>query len=112
MAELKDLGGAAVATVTVPAHKTEVVIARSSIEGCAVAAVEAWNKVKGKDDATFEAAAPDFKQHLINHAESVYRTGKTMDGDTMLARFEHEVARIKDRQREAKEKAKAAEEAN
>lgn len=106
MPDLKEVGGAAVATVSVPAHKREVVVAQSSIEGCAVAAVEAWDKVRGKDDATFAAAVDDFKRTLINHAESVYRTGKVMEGDTSLARFEQEVAKIRVRQDEAKKKAK------
>lgn len=110
MPNIKEVGGAAVATVNVPAHKRETVVASSAIEGCAVAAVEAWNKVRGKDDATFEAAVGDFKQTLLNHAESVYKTGQVMDGDTTLARFEQEVAKIRGRQIEAKKAAKAAEE--
>jgi hypothetical protein len=112
MPDIKEVGGAAVATVNVPAHKREIVIAHSAIEGCAVAAVEAWNKVKGKDDASFADAVADFKATLINHAESVYKTGKVLEGDTSLARFEQEVAKIRARQAEAKKAAKAAEEAH
>lgn len=103
--KVKDVGGAAVATLSVPAHKTEIVIAQSSIPGCAVAAIEAWNKVKGKDDADFASAAGEFKQQLMNSAESVYKTGKTLEGDTMMARFEHEVAKIKGRQDAARKAA-------
>lgn len=103
--ELQDVGGKAVATVSIPAHEQQVVIAESSIEGCAVAAVEAWDKVRGSDDAPFAKAAPDFRRTLINAAESVYRTGKTMDGDTSLARFERQVAKIKGAQDEARKAA-------
>ena len=110
MPDMEEVGGAAVATVNVPAHKREVVVAQSSIEGCAVAAVEAWNKVRGKDDATFEAAVGDFKLTLMNHAESVYKTGQALQGDTSLARFEQEVAKIRARQIEEKKAAKAEEE--
>lgn len=108
MSDLKEVGGAAVATVNVPAHKRQVVVAQSSIEGCAVAAVEAWDKVKGKDDASFADAVGDFKQTLLNHAESVYKTGQVLEGDSALARFEQEVAKIRGRQIEAKKAAKAA----
>lgn len=105
MPDLKEVGGAAVATVNVPAHRREVVVASSAIEGCAVAAVEAWDKVRGKDDATFAAAVGDFKLTLMNHAESVYKTGQVLQGDTSLARFEQEVAKIRARQDEAKKAA-------
>lgn len=107
--ELQDVGGKAVATVSVPARKQQVVIAQSAIEGCAVAAIEAWDKVRGADDATFAMAHPDFKRTLINHAESVYTTGRTLDGDTALARFERQVAKIKGAQDEARKKAAAKE---
>lgn len=106
MPDMKEVGGAAVATVNVPAHKREVIVAQSSIEGCAVAAVEAWDKVRTKDDATFAGAVDDFKRTLMNHAESVYKTGQALQGDTSLARFEQEVAKIRARQDEAKKKAK------
>ena len=109
MPDLKDVGGAAVATVNIPAHKREVVVAQSAIEGCAVAAVEAWDKVRGKDDATFAAAVGDFKMTLMNHAESVYKTGQALQGDTSLARFEQEVAKIRARQIEEKKNAKEVE---
>ena len=98
MTDLKDVGGQAVATIQVPEHTAQVIVASSSIAGCAVAAVKAWNKVKAKDDADFASAEGGFRQHLLNHAESVYRTGKVLDGNTSLARFEQEVAKIKDAQ--------------
>lgn len=106
MSDLKDVAGAAVATVNVPAHKRQVVVAQSAYEGCAIAAVEAWDKVKGRDDASFADAVVDFKFTLMNHAESVYKTGKALEGDTALARFEQEVARIRAQQDEAKKQAK------
>ena len=105
---LEDRGGQVVATVSVPAHEQEVVIAHSQIEGCAIAAVQAWDAVKGADDAPFAAMAISHRHDLLHCAEAVYRTGKVMEGDSSLARFEQEVRRIQVEQNEAKKAAKAA----
>lgn len=112
MAKLEEINGAAVATVNVPAHKAQVVVAQSSIEGCAIAAAEAWDKVRGKGpgsqaDADFASATREFRQHLINSAEEVYKTGKALEGDTVQARFERELLKIKGKQDEAKKAAAA-----
>lgn len=97
---------AAVRVVDIPAHQREVVLAHSMIPGCAVAAVEAWDAVKGEGDASFAAAAAPFKEKLVNHAESVYQSGQVLGGDTALARFEQKVAEIKGQQdRERREAA-------
>jgi hypothetical protein len=55
----------------------------------------AWNKVRGKDDASFAAAVEDFKRHLINHARSALTTSAILQGKTNMALFEQEVARLK-----------------
>ncbi len=101
---VEEKNGQAVAVVNVPAHKAEVPLARSSIDGVIAATVEAWHKVKGKDDAEFALARPEFRQDLINHAEEVWSKNTVTEGDTVMARFEQEVAQIKLRE----EKAKAA----
>ncbi len=90
---VEEKNGQALATVNVPAHKAEVSIGHSATPGVITAAVEAWHKVKGKDDAEFAACVGEFRQSLINHAEEVHRSGIVQEGDTVMARFEQEVAR-------------------
>jgi protein tyrosine phosphatase (PTP) superfamily phosphohydrolase (DUF442 family) len=53
----------------------------------------AWNKVRGKDDATFNGAVRDFQHTLLAHCRSALRTNP-LSGNTNLARFEQEVARL------------------
>lgn len=106
-AAVADKDGHAVMTVEVPARTVEVSIAHSAIEGCAVAAVEAWDKVKGVGDPSFADCLPDHRRDLMYHAEGVYRGNKPSEGDTSMARFEQEVTRIKREQGKAKA-AKAA----
>lgn len=98
-------GNHVVTSVEVPAHKAEVVIAHSPIEGCAIAAAEAWDKVKGDDDADFATATESHRRELVYAAEAVYKTAQVAEGDSIPARFEQEVARIKIEQDEAKAKA-------
>ena len=100
--------GHAVVTVDVPAHKAETVIGHSSIPGVIDAVVEAWHAVKGNDDAEFAKCVSAHRQDLINHAEEVFRSGITTEGDTVMARFEREVAKIKLREEEKKAKAAKA----
>lgn len=92
---LKSVNGHAIATIEVPAHRREVEIAYSAIEGCAIAAVEAWNTVRGEGDARFEVCDPSYRSTLMAHAESVYGGAAPLAGDTALALFEAEVARIR-----------------
>jgi hypothetical protein len=91
-------GGHAVVTVKVPAHDQKVSVAYSLIEGCAAAAVEAWGRVKGEDDASFATMDGTFKRELMNAAEDIYRNSPPLTGDTQRARFEQTVAGIKERQ--------------
>lgn len=105
---VEDKGGHAVVAVDVPAHSAEVSVAYSAIEGCAVAAVEAWERVKRDDDASFGAMADSYRRELLSAAEGVYRSGVVMEGDTSLAKFEQAVASIKGKQDEAKAKAAKA----
>lgn len=56
-------------------------------------AAAAWNKVRNRDDATFEAAVGDFKRHLINHCRSALKS-TPLPGKTNMALFEQEVARL------------------
>ncbi len=86
--------GHAIVAVDVPAHKAEVSVAHSAIPGVIAAVVEAWHKVKGHDDAEFAKCLAEFRQNLVNHAEEVHRSGIVQEGDTVIARFEQEVARI------------------
>lgn len=109
--KVEDKEGHAVVSVDVPARTVEVSVAHSDIPGCAIAAVEAWDKVRDVEggDVVFANALPEFRQHLINAAEGVYRSGTVLQGDTSLARFEQEVAAIRGRQdREKAKTAKAA----
>lgn len=108
--EIQDKGGHAVATVEVPAHSQEIIIAKSPIDGCAIAAVQAWDAVKGEGDADFAHAAGAFQRDLIYAAEAVYQTGKVLEGDSSLAKFEAEVLRIKTEQAKAKQPVVAPEE--
>lgn len=96
------------AIVNVPAHQSEVVIARSLIEGCAAAAAEAWDKVKGDGDADFASMSSDYRRDLMYAAEGVYQSGAVLEGDSTLAKFEREVAKIKKSQDDKKKAAKAA----
>lgn len=103
---MKERSGHVVAVVDVPAHQAEVSLGHSAIEGCAAAAAEAWDSIeKAKDDADFAHSTGQWRQHLINVAESVYASGVTTEGDTAIAKFERAVAKIKARQE--KEKADA-----
>jgi hypothetical protein len=86
--------GHAVVSVDVPAHKAEVSVAHSGVPGVIAAAVEAWHKVKGDDDAEFAKCLAEFRQNLINHAEEVHRSGVVTEGDTVMAKFEAAVAKI------------------
>ncbi len=86
--------GHAVVSVDVPAHKAEVSVAHSGVPGVIAAVVEAWHKVKGDDDAEFAKCIGEFRQNLVNHAEELHRSGIVAEGDTVMARFEQEVARI------------------
>jgi hypothetical protein len=61
-------------------------------------AAAAWDKVRGKDDATFKSAVGDFQLTLLNHCRSALRTG-ALKGGTALARFEQEVVQLQDRAR-------------
>jgi hypothetical protein len=92
---LKSVDGHAIATVNIPAHQQEVEVAYSAIDGCAVAAVEAWNDVRGENDARFEVCDPSYRSTLMAHAESVYKGAAPLEGDTMLALFEQRVANIR-----------------
>jgi len=65
----------------------------SSDAAIAPIAAAAWDKVRGKDDATFASAVDDFKQHLINHCRSALKSNP-LQGKTNMALFEQEVARL------------------
>jgi hypothetical protein len=95
---LRSEAGAAIVSVDVPAHTKEVAVAFSQIPGCAVAAVQAWDTVRGNGDAPFASSVLAHQMKLVAHAESIYRGGSPMSGDTALAKFEREVARIKSEQ--------------
>ena len=56
---------------------------------------DAWNSVKGPDDAPFEACDSAFKGILLQHALDLFRTSQVLSGDSSLARFEQAVAKIK-----------------
>lgn len=105
---VEEKSGQAVATVDVPAHKAEVSIGHSSVPGVIAATVEAWHKVKGKDDAEFANCLAAFRQDLINHAEELHRSGIVAEGDTVMAKFEQEVAKILKEKAAEAAKAKAA----
>ncbi len=104
--DVQEKNGQAVAVIDVPAHKAEVPLASSKIDGVIAATVEAWHSVKGNDDAEFAKCVAEFRRYLINHAEEVWLKDTVSEGDTVMARFEREVANIK--LREAKKAAKAA----
>src|SRR6476646_1409919 len=107
--KVTDRDGHAVMTVNVPAHKAEVVLAHSAIDGCAIAAAEAWDDVRGSGDASFALCSGEHRRDLINHAEEVYTSGIVTKGSTVMALFEQAVQRIKGRQdAEAAEAAKDA----
>lgn len=102
-----DKEGHAVMSVDVPARTVDVSIAYSAVEGCAVATVEAWDKVRNVKggDAAFADALPSFRQDLLNLAEGIYRGSQPSAGDTTQAKFEREVAVIRGKQEEVKAKA-------
>ncbi len=100
--------GSAVVSIDVPARKQEVVIGHSATPGVIDATVEAWHAVKGNDDAEFALCTAEHRRDLINHAEEVFRSGVTTEGDTVMARFEREVAKIRSREEEKKAKAAKA----
>ena len=102
---IEEKEGQAVATFDVPAHTAEVPVAKSKIDGVLAATVEAWHSVKGNGDAEFALCVSEFRQNLVNHAEEVFLKNVVTDDDTVMARFEREVAKIKLRE---EEKAKAA----
>jgi len=65
--------GHVIAQVEVPAHTAEVSLGSSRIEGCALAAAEAWDAIdKAPDDADFAHSTKLHRQDLINHAEEVF----------------------------------------
>lgn len=97
-ANLRSESGNAILRVDVPAHQKDVVLAFSQIPGCAIAAVQAWDAVRGVDDAPFASCVMNHQMKLVSHAESIYQGGPPMLGDTMFAKFEREVARIKSEQ--------------
>jgi hypothetical protein len=105
--KVEEKEGHAVTVVDVPARSVEVSLAYSAIEGCAVAAVEAWERVRDAKagDVPFAEAQPDFRQHLINSAEEIYRGGQPAVTDTTQAKYEREVAKIRSNQEESKAKA-------
>ena len=93
---LADKEGVVVATVDVPAHQAEVSLASSSIEGLALAAANAWDKVKADDDASFATASGSFRQHLINTAEETFNSGHTVTHEGTTQRlFEDEILKFK-----------------
>jgi hypothetical protein len=97
---IEEREGHAIVSVDVPAHKAEVSVGHSTVPGVIAATVEAWHKVKGHDDAEFAKCTREHRQDLINHAEEIHRTGVVMEGDTVMARFEQEVAKIYRREEE------------
>jgi len=107
--KVEEKEGHAVMSVDVPARTVEVSIAHSPIEGCAVAAVEAYNKVRNikGGDVAFADADVQFRRELINSAETIYRGAQPSVGDTLFARFEREVVQIKRKQDEEKVKTAA-----
>jgi len=109
--KVDDKDGHAVVSVDVPAHTAEVSVAHSAIPGCAVAAVEAWDKVRNVEggDADFAHSLESHRRDLVYHAEAIYKGGSVAPGDSTIARFEQEVIRIKGRQdKEAEAVAKKA----
>ena len=99
-----------VAVVDVPAHSVETVLATSGVAGCAAAAAEAWDQVKAADDASFADMSDSYRRELVYAAEGVYKTGKILEGDSTLARFERAVYNIQAAQAKAAEEAAPAEE--
>lgn len=102
--------GHAIVTVGLPARSVETSIAYSSIDGCAIATVEAWEKVRNVKggDAAFADCLPAFRQDLIYSAENIYRGGQPSEGETTMAKFEREVGVIRGKQETAKAKAAKA----
>ncbi len=99
---VEERNGQAVALVDVPAHTAEVPLASSKIDGVISATVEAWHEVKGHDDAEFALCVSEFRRELVNHAEEVWTKNVITEGDTVMARFEREVAKIKLREEDKK----------
>jgi hypothetical protein len=99
--------GHAVVSTDLPARTVETSVAYSAIPGCAVAAVEAWERVRHVEggDAPFADCLPQFRQELINSAEAIYRGSQPSAGETTQAKYEREVAKIRSRQEDAKAKA-------
>jgi hypothetical protein len=108
--KIEEREGHAIMSVDVPARTVEVSLAHSPIEGCALAAVGAWEKVRNVagGDAAFADCGAEFRRELINAAEAIYRGGQPMTTDTTMAKFEREVAVIRGKQEEAKAKAAKA----
>lgn len=65
-------------------------------DGSAVAVARlAWHEVKDAGDPEFDQCVSTHRDKLMDHADGILKGGSPMIGETMLARFEQAVSRLK-----------------
>jgi hypothetical protein len=57
-------------------------------------AEQAWHNVKGEGDPELKNCVFTHQEKFQHHANGILKNGSPMSGDTLLARFEREVARL------------------